>query len=698
MLLQSIPSLLSSIFSITLAVFVLSKNYRRLVNQSFALAMSALAIHELGNFLFLFVSFSEAAIFWHRVSIVGTAFIPGSWLLFSLVFARADPKETVGKWKFVITLFYLLPLGALTFLGSDLFITPQLSESGFIDLFTLGSVGFFFYLFFLLSLIVVMVNLESTLRSSSWDTRWKIKFMILGIGGITAFLLYVTSQILLFSSIDPQFFQMTSIAVLIGGIFILFSIVKNRLLDVDIFISRYVVYNSLTVILVGVYLLTIGLMVEGINYFGEQWNIFAGSIFIFIAIMGMMAFLLSDHLRRKVKLFINRHFYSHKYEFRDKWMEVTERISSKLNMHDIQVSLLDLIAETLGTREVSLWLYNENKRGFIMSMSKNVKATGRKIDHGNDLIGYLNTGAIFNVADIINEDSILAVIYNENRAFFDITKTSLCIPLLVGKELIGFIMVGKEITGEKYGMDDYNLLKAVAKQAAIGILNAQLTEEITTARELEAFSNISSFIMHDLKNAASMLSLLAQNAPGNIDNPEFQQDLLYTLQDTTDKMKGLISRLSNIPREMEIEKQEADIRELVNETLKGLQVDGSKRITIIEEICELPLIKVDHEKIQKVLINLFLNAYEALEKDGKIMVGGDVNGRYVIISVSDNGPGIPEEFQRDYLFKPFKTTKETGFGIGLYQCKEIVEAHRGRIEVESKVGEGTTFNIFLPLN
>jgi hypothetical protein len=100
--------------------------------------------------------------------------------------------------------------------------------------------------------------------------------------------------------------------------------------------------------------------------------------------------------------------------------------------------------------------------------------------------------------------------------------------------------------------------------------------------------------------------------------------------------------------------------------------------------------------MQKVIGNLLLNASDAIAEDGKITVATSMGDGWAQLAVSDTGCGMSREFVQERLFRPFQTTKPKGMGIGLFHCKTIVEAHGGRIEVESEEGKGSTFRVFLP--
>ncbi len=275
-------------------------------------------------------------------------------------------------------------------------------------------------------------------------------------------------------------------------------------------------------------------------------------------------------------------------------------------------------------------------------------------------------------------------------------KCALCAPLLAESGIIGFMLLGKDISGQPYREDDFELLRAVTTQAALQINNIRLAQELMTAKEIEAFHRMSSFIMHDLKNLTNSLSLVSQNAKHHISNPEFQQDAIKTIDSTVLRMKGLIERLSYVPREPELRKEIIHIKTLIDKSASGAGVLSHSNIAFINAIDENMLFCVDPDVMEMVFLNLFKNGMEAIQGRGEIRVDGSVSDKWIEVSISDSGPGMSQEFIEKSLFRPFKSTKKGGFGIGLYQCKAVIEGHGGNISVESVEGKGTTFIMKLP--
>jgi signal transduction histidine kinase len=205
--------------------------------------------------------------------------------------------------------------------------------------------------------------------------------------------------------------------------------------------------------------------------------------------------------------------------------------------------------------------------------------------------------------------------------------------------------------------------------------------------------------MHDLKNLTNSLSLVNQNARYNMDNPEFHKDAIKTIDVTVSRMKKMIERLSTVTKGFQFKKKKVELKDLVHNTLMKVVFNTkTKNVEIADEFEHMPPIYVDPHAMEMVFLNLFTNSYEAIENNGKISVLASLNEENINITISDNGRGIPKEFVKNGLFKPFKSTKKDGFGIGLYQCKTILEAHGGKIAVETEEGKGTSFTIKLPVN
>jgi putative PEP-CTERM system histidine kinase len=256
------------------------------------------------------------------------------------------------------------------------------------------------------------------------------------------------------------------------------------------------------------------------------------------------------------------------------------------------------------------------------------------------------------------------------------------------------MVLGARREGPALSLEDKDLLQTLADQVAGNVLGLRLSEQLLKAKEMEAFQSLSAFFVHDLKNLASRLSLTLQNLPAHYDDPDFRRDLLATMGRSVAKIEQMCTRLSPLSRTLDLQRTATDLSEVVGSAVAGL--NGSLRAHLEQDLRPTPPVSIDPDQIQKVVLNLVLNANDAVRDGGQIRVATGRSDRWVYLAVSDDGCGMSPEFITRSLFRPFRTTKGQGLGIGLYHSRKIVEAHSGRIEVESEQGKGTTFRVMLP--
>lgn len=713
--------ILSAASCIGLGIFTLFRNPRHPANIGFMLGMVGLAVAETGNSL-VFISGikGQTSLPGLQIALIGQTVLPPAWFFFSLVFARANYKEILSRWVPVligmgmVSVFFAFWTGSPKFFSFYL-TTDNLKSNIFSSqapLLIAGNLGRYFYIYMIIGLVLNLVHLENTFRASSGIKRWQIKYVIFGVGAILTFYIYLSTQVLLLSSLKTHTILSASVVILISVAIMAFFIIRHRLLDVDIFISRYIVYNSFTILIVGLYLLGIGLLAQGIKYFGIPFSDFFTTVFVFISILSLIIIFFTTGLRRKVQLFINRHFYKHKYEFRDKWMESIDKISTKKTTKETCETLIEMISETMGARDICLWLHNQQSNHYCPAQSGRAATTiqfsklaiqstpelaGKVIKDSHPLIRRIKAEMSPFILNNLRSNKPEST--GDNKELADLVSATgavLCAPLFVGQDLIGFILQGEDLSGEPYRQDDFELLKAITTQAAVQIKKIWLTLDLMAAKEVEGFHRLSSFVMHDLKNLTNSMSLISQNAKDNMNDPEFQQDAIITIDDTVVRMKKLINRLSSVPKSLKLLKEEVDLKDIVHNALKRMLLSEIKNVVVTNETDGLPPIYVDTESMEMIFLNLLTNAYDAIEREGIIKVQASLNGETVNVIISDNGSGMSKDFIENSLFQPFKTTKPEGFGIGLFQCKTIIEAHGGNIEVESEKGKGTIFIVKLP--
>jgi hypothetical protein len=558
---------------------------------------------------------------------------------------------------------------------------------------TFEAVRYWITIFLVIALTLILANFEWTLRSGEQQQRWRIKFLIVGIASIFLFMILNYSYLLLFPTADFDLSHITPTVILSGSCLAAFSLARHSLLDVDVPVSRDVVRNSIIVMVVGAYLLSVGLVGQMIRTFGGDFSLYLQMVFVFLALVFIVLVLLSTHVRKTTRMFINKRFFRSKYDYGKEWLRLTDRLSSKLDVYDLASSLATLFAEIFWINTMLLWLKDD--REDELRMVYPVKSTAAEPTRGNPALVRLLAGGDRPVLlDDLEGSPELPGNGGMQIALLKEKGVSLLVPLMLETKLVGVLGLSKSRYGVAFDTEDLALINTIARQAASSLLSAQLAASIVRSKELETFHLFSTFVIHDLKNFVSMLSLVARNMEKNFSNPAFQKDAVASVSQTVEKMERMMAQLSALSRSSIPSMTEMDVNELIREVLEEMK--GAVRSRVAVDYRDLPKIPVDPEQMMSVIKNLVKNADEAIKTGGEIRLTTELQDGKVLISVSDNGCGIPKEYLEGELFTLFASTKSDGFGIGLYQAKRIVESHGGRIEVESAVGKGSTFRLFLP--
>lgn len=692
-------SFLSALVAVSIAVAVLWRDWRVFVHRVFAIGMGLFALDAVLVGATPLLSSPEQAILLQQAKLLAASFLPGVWLLFSLTFARANYQEFVSRWKWaLIGCFAFGPIVALLF-REDLFIgSPIYDQSSHLFL-KFGWSGYLLRLFALVANVLILMNLERTFRNSTGHIRWQIKFLIIGLCGLFGVRIYTASQSVLFRLLDTNFELVNAGALLIASVMIARSLARTKRLQFDFYLSHAVLYNSFTVMVVGVYFVIVGVVARLAYQFKSLANPSIVAFLILLSVLGIALLLLSDKLRYRRKRFISRHFKRPIYDYQQVWAGFTENTASIGNIKDLCLAITGLVSHTLEVLAVSLWLADEQKESVSLGSSTMLShAQGKQVAMsgamGAELVNLMSVRSV--PVDLQDEnDEPFQQFRLKYEQDLEEMRVRYCIPVRAAGELIGIMTLGDKVMKQKLIFEDYELLRTVADQAGAALLNLKLSENLRQAKELEAFQVMSAFFMHDLKNLASKLSLVNQNMPVHFENEEFRQDASHTMGQCVEKIKGMCSRLSLLSQTLQLELKEVDLNGLITRTIEGM--NGQFIARVAKNFGNVPDLMLDDDQMHKVFLNLLINANEAAGNAGSIVVTTSCQDGWAQISVKDNGCGMSREFMEKYLFKPFQTTKQQGMGIGLFHCKTIVEAHKGRIEAESEEGIGTEFRVLLPL-
>jgi len=659
------------------SVYAVARDHRSVTSWALALALLS-AVFFLG-FDFMASAYPGSFLYWKKCAIISESLMPGLWFLFSATYARKQESRFTAGRVSLLAASLVFPAAAVYLPLESFFFSPDFDVE---KILFLGSAGFVFYVGVLFYMILAAINLEATLRTASGTAKWKIKFETIGAGALIAALIFYYSQGLLYRSINMEFLPLRSLAMIAAiGFMAYSSFMRGN--GVKVYVSKDMAYRSVVLFIVSIYLIALGIIGEGMKHFGEPAKQHMIVLLAFLSVLALVIVLLSEKIKRKIKVFLHKNFYSNKYDYRSQWLKYTERISSSKSREEVLQAILSGFAETFGMKGAALLLREGDSYRAVSEFETYFSRFSIGTQSG--IVDYLKRKDW-----VLNASEDTSSLPAEERECLQQNDIAFVVPLVIDADLAGLIVLkGPLNRSETCTYEDYDLMKTLSSQASSTVLNLRLIDELANARELETAGRISAFVVHDLKNHVSSLSMMVENADEHMDNPEFQKDMVGSLRSTVKKMNALISRLRNIKEKAALNLRSADLRAIAEDALGG--VSGDVRLEGSSVLAE-----ADPEEIQKVVLNIVLNAIEASPVRSTVLVEVGASDR-AYISVRDGGCGMSAEFIETRLFKPFSTTKKKGLGIGLYQCKQVVEAHGGAIEVASQPGKGTVFTIKLPL-
>jgi putative PEP-CTERM system histidine kinase len=686
-------------FSAALAAAAACRTQRSLATWCFSAGMLGFALESLFGAIGSNAILPEGAAFWETLCLVTKSFLPGVWLTFSLTYSRANYRDFLVRSRWLVIGAFLIPLLSLAAFYSSFFYViaydPPVGGWGL----RLDEPAIILNVLILVSTVLILMNIERTFRAAVGAMRWRIKFVVLGLAVIFGARIYTRSQALLFSDYSPSQLIVESSALLIGCALIAVAYVRTGFNETEVYPSRAVLHTSVTVLLTGAYLFVVGVLAQIVAGFGGTagFPIAAFLVLLGVAILAML--LLSDRARQSLQLFISRHFKRPQHDFRQIWARFTRSLAVALDETTLGTIASQIISETFGALSVSTWLFDEQGERLIRVGSTSDTEQARE-----DFTCSIAKKE-FNLAELIKlsqpfdlgraKETWARDLMEKSNGQFRTGGSPICVPLIGGEHWLGAIVLADRVRGLGYSAEEMDLLKCIGEQVAASLLKLRLTEEIMEKKELEAFQTMSAFLIHDLKNAASTLGLMLENLPTHFDNPAFQQDAFRGIGSAASRINDLIKRMNALRHELLLKPAELDLNIVITEALANL--NGTLDTNLVTKFDQIPKISADRQQLQSVFTNLLLNARDAVDTNGRIMVQTARQGEWVALSVSDNGCGMTEQFIKNSLFRPFRSTKKKGLGIGMFQSKTIVEAHHGKIHVESELGVGTTFRVMLPL-
>jgi putative PEP-CTERM system histidine kinase len=464
-------------------------------------------------------------------------------------------------------------------------------------------------------------------------------------------------------------------------------------------LSRAATFQSLSLLGITAYLAVMAVLVTGLRGSGVDWT--RALLIALLAAITVAAIVLlpSSRARGWAKVKIAKHFFEHRYDYRTEWLRFTETIgatgpkAAPLGKRVIKAfaDILDapggllLVADENGSIEPAAswnWSGSANLGTAIpsaeaLSFWLSVGAEGRIIDF--DALG----GGWADARD--RELDIPAPLLGEEQAWTGV-------PLIHDDRLVGLVLLAAPDYRRPLDWEDFDLLRTAGRQAASSLAEAHGQQALMNAQRFEDFNRRFAFILHDVKNLVSQLSLLARNAERHADNAEFRADMVATLKGSVGKMNDLLARLAPAPDQRPARPEPTPLRPLVASAIAANRGDHDIMLLGDGNLW----VMADPLMLEQAIGHLVQNAVDASKPSQPVTVRMGYDDQHVVITVADTGTGMDVEFVRTRLFQPFASTKKGGFGVGAFEAKSLIAAMGGRLTVESKAGEGSSFTISLP--
>lgn len=539
--------------------------------------------------------------------------------------------------------------------------------------------------------ILQLVLLEQVWRNSPESMRWALKPLCLGLGAAFSYNLFMYAEASLFGLLSENLWRAHAATQALVIPFIAISAARNKQWTLNIHMSRQVVFHSTALLGCGVYLLLASALGYYIRFFGGTWGGTLQVALLFGALLLLGMLFSSGTLRSKLRVFVNKNFFSYRYDYREEWLRFTRLLSSREATANLNEMSLRALADLVESPGGALWLRCEG--GVFRQVARwNMPAVAEVEAENGSLAAFLaQSGWVVNLEEFRAQPERYAGLALPSWLMRQ-DNIWIVLPLQNAEELIGFVLLANPRVKVEINWEVLDLLKTAGRQAASYLGHVQAAEALMEARKFDAFNRMSAFVVHDLKNLVAQLNLMIKNAERHRGNPEFQRDMIDTVQHVASRMNHLLLQLRSGATPIENAKT-VDLGEIVRRIQRAKGVDTRLRV----EAEESAQVFGHEDRLEHVVGHLVQNALDATETSGavEVRIAASGNGE-TLLEVKDNGVGMSPEFVRERLFRPFQSTKPTGMGIGAYESAQYLQGIGARIQVQSAPGQGTCIQVFLP--
>jgi putative PEP-CTERM system histidine kinase len=552
-------------------------------------------------------------------------------------------------------------------------------------------------LWFALGLAVIsLVSVEQLYRYAASNDR-QIKLLCMNLGAIFLYDIYLYTHGLIFQGIDPLLWQSraavsiaTCLFMSLGGLVPL----QQSQRTANFNISRPIAFYTTSLIGVGLLITSLSLGGYYVRLYGGNWGTVIYSFVLVAAVMIIAMVFVSNSLRSRLSVLINKHLFRHKYDYRSEWLRIINYLAQPAEASEVNQRAFFAVASTTKAPGGAIWLL---KQGFYEPVYQ--VNLPRIVDLQEEPADSLFCQAFLDLEWVYFPDSGDNEALSQNNHLLPYWARNfphlwLIFPLIVGEELVGFMALTKPVDDTALTWEDLDLLKTIGRQIASYLKRHHQADQLAEGKQFDTYNKLVAFIIHDLNNLIAQQALMVKNAEKHKDNPAFVEDAIKTISNSVDRMNNLLKKLRR--DESDLVKC-LNLTDIVEQAVAECRRNNSQLTSSIEK--SKYTLNADQVRLVMTITNFIKNALEATPAGGRVHVTLAYINNRAVITIEDSGSGMDWDFIHNRLFKPFETTKSgKGMGIGVYLSREYISELGGTLNVMSTVGEGTTITISLPLN
>ncbi len=616
-----------------------------------------------------------------RLSLVFGVLQLASWIVVLLSFLDPRAKGPLGS-----------PTGRLALRGAGLAVIAWIVIVGVQPWGQSGVVTI--HLIAQLAISIAGLSLiETILRNASQDERWRVKFFGIGLGAVFVFHMLIAADALLFSGVRLILNEAAGAIYALVAPLLALSIRRFEDWSPQVSVSRKAAFYASTLTASGLYLCAMAVAAFYVREVGGDWGGVIQAIFLFGSVILLVVILASGSVQARLKVFVRKHFFHYKYDYREEWLRFTETVSAGDPNEPLERRVVKAIADILDSPGGALWLRDDTLLSVVATL--NMPASSLPTREADEFIAFLETRQwIVDLADLkANPEKYDGITLPDQLR--DAPHAWAIVPLLREAHLLGFVLLNEPRAPKTLDWEDFDILRAVGRQAASYLAEQRAARHLAEFNEFHKFNRRFAFVLHDIKNVVSQFSLIASNVERHGHKAEFREDMVATIRDANAQMTRLIERIRS---EKGAEPRPAAVVSLPALLSKLSDTASAESTALTLELDQKDAeIVGDADRVQAILRHLTQNALEAAGPSGQVRISLHTREDAAIVEITDNGPGMDDAYIRNELFRPFRSSKKSGFGIGVYQCRDHAREMGGDIEVISSPGAGTTMRVTLPL-